>query len=246
MIPKNIHYCWFGNNKKPKIALRSIRTWESFRDYSITEWNESNCDIQINKYVKDAYDNKSWAHVSDYFRLKALYDNGGIYFDTDVKMFKDFFPFLQHDMFLGFMFDCNLGTAVIGARKNDQTIKRLLSLYENMQFTKSANNDLYTKWFLENKNLKLNNKKQELEGVTVYPKEFFECPTHDKTMGYSAHYFMGSWQPNKPTLFKKINKKIKLFLFGDVKYHKQSRQKALEISGFYPLYQQHMKEGSNE
>ena len=246
MIPKKIHYCWFGENEKPKIALRSIKTWHSFRDYSVTEWNESNCDIQINKYVKDAYANKSWAHVSDYFRLKALYDNGGIYFDTDVKMFKDFSPFLHHEMFLGFMFDCNLGTAVIGARKNDPTIKRLLELYENMQFVKSANNDLYTKWFLENKNLKLNNKKQELEGVTVYPKEFFECPTYDKAMGYSAHYFMGSWQPNRPTLFKKINKKIKLFLFGHVKYHKQSRQKALEISGFYPLYEQHMKEGSHE
>ena len=104
-IPKIFHYCWFGNNKKPDLALKCIKTWNKFSDYKIVEWNESNCDIHVNKFVVDAYADKAWAYVSDYFRLKALYDNGGIYLDTDVKVFKDFQPFLNHKMFLSFMFD---------------------------------------------------------------------------------------------------------------------------------------------
>ena len=223
------------------MAIKSIKTWQKFKDYSILEWNEDNCDININQYVATAYKEKSWAHVSDYYRLKILYDNGGIYFDTDVKMFKDFEIFLNNKMFLGFMFDCNLGTAVIGAEKNNQTIKKLLDLYENMEFSKSPNNDLYTNWFIDNKDLKLNNKKQILDDVVVYPKEYFECPTNDKSMGYSAHYFMGSWQPYKPSLFSIFKNRINYLILGEVEYHKRSRQRCLEISGFYEKYKNDIK-----
>jgi mannosyltransferase OCH1-like enzyme len=243
-IPKIFHYCWFGNNEKPDLALECINTWNKYSQYKIIEWNESNCDIRINKYVTDAYNDKAWAYVSDFFRLKALYDNGGIYLDTDVKIFKDFEPFLNERMFLGFMFDCTLGTAVIGAEKHNPVIKNLLDLYDNLTFSRAPNNDLYTKWFLENKNIKLNNTKQTYLDFTIYPKEYFECPTYDQDKGYSAHYFMGSWYP-RPNLYRRIRKKILLALMGEVRYHQWNRKKLIPLTPWHKIYLEHIKEVNN-
>ena len=244
-IPKIFHYCWFGNNKKPDLALKCIKTWNKFSDYKIVEWNESNCDIHVNKFVVDAYADKAWAYVSDYFRLKALYDNGGIYLDTDVKVFKDFQPFLNDKMFLSFMFDCTLGTAVIGAEKHNPVIKNLLDLYDDLTFSRNPNNDLYTKWFLENKNIKLNNTKQVYPDFTIYPKEYFECPTHDKDKGYSAHYFMGSWYA-KPSLYRRIRRNILFAVMGEVWYHQKIRKGSISASQWYKTYLEHVKEINND
>ena len=87
MIPKKIHYCWFGENKKNKLVLKCIESWKHFfPDFEIIEWNESNTDLHENRYVECAYQLKKWAFVSDYVRMKVLYENGGIYFDTDVEV----------------------------------------------------------------------------------------------------------------------------------------------------------------
>ena len=89
MIPKKIHYCWFGRGEKPKDALKCIESWKKFcPDYEILEWNEDNFDLTQNRYMKEAYEAKKWAFVSDYARLKIIYDNGGIYLDTDVEIIK--------------------------------------------------------------------------------------------------------------------------------------------------------------
>ena len=89
MIPKIIHYCWFGRNSKSKIILKCIESWRKFMpDYEIIEWNEDNFNVKQNEYVKSAYNNKKWAFVSDYARMKVLYQYGGIYFDTDVELLK--------------------------------------------------------------------------------------------------------------------------------------------------------------
>ena len=102
-IPKIIHYCWFGRGEKPEIVKRCINSWkENLKDYEIIEWNENNFDININNYVKEAYENKKYAFVSDYVRVYALYNMGGIYFDTDVEVFKSLDEFLQEDSFWGF------------------------------------------------------------------------------------------------------------------------------------------------
>ena len=96
MIPKKIHYCWFGRNPKPKLAQKCMQSWHKYcNDYEIVEWNEDSFDLEAAPlYVKQAYEAKKWAFVTDYVRLYALYYHGGIYMDTDVEVLKSFDPFL--------------------------------------------------------------------------------------------------------------------------------------------------------
>ena len=90
MIPKKIHYCWFGGNEKSKLAKKCINSWKKYcPDYEIIEWNESNFDVTKNDYLKFCYENKKWAFLSDLARLMIIYSEGGIYFDTDVEMIKN-------------------------------------------------------------------------------------------------------------------------------------------------------------
>ena len=102
-IPKTIHYCWFGRGEKPEIVKKCIDTWkDKLSDYEIIEWNEDNFDINQNDYVKEAYKAKKFAFVSDYVRVYALYNYGGIYLDTDVEVFKSFDDVLDNESFWGF------------------------------------------------------------------------------------------------------------------------------------------------
>ena len=91
MIPKKIHYCWFGGKPLNKLGKKCLKSWKKhFPDYEIIEWNESNFDLNCCQYVKEAYEAKKWAFVSDYVRYKVLYEQGGVYFDTDVEVIKSF------------------------------------------------------------------------------------------------------------------------------------------------------------
>ena len=103
MIPKTIHYCWFGKNQKSKLAKKCIKSWRKIcRDYRIIEWNEDNFDIlSAPLYVRQAYQAKKWAFVTDYVRLKVVFDYGGIYFDTDMEITKDISHLFDCDTFLG-------------------------------------------------------------------------------------------------------------------------------------------------
>ena len=103
MIPKIIHYCWFGGNPLSDDAKRYIASWKKYcPDYEIREWNESNFDINENDYCREAYEQKKWAFVTDYVRLKALYEYGGIYMDTDVEVVKPLDPLLSYDALSGY------------------------------------------------------------------------------------------------------------------------------------------------
>ena len=103
MIPKVIHYCWFGGNPLPNIAVKCINSWKKyFPDYEIIEWNESNFDLFSCDYCREAYDAKKWAFVSDYARFKILYEHGGVYFDTDVELVKKIDFLLKYSAFFGF------------------------------------------------------------------------------------------------------------------------------------------------
>ncbi|MDE6612292.1 MAG: glycosyl transferase, partial [Muribaculaceae bacterium] len=103
MIPKTIHYCWFGRNPLPESALKCIASWRKyFPDYQIIEWNEDNFDVNAIPYTAQAYAAKKYAFVSDYARFKILYDHGGLYFDTDVEVIKPFDDILERGAFMGF------------------------------------------------------------------------------------------------------------------------------------------------
>ena len=105
MIPKIIHYCWFGGNELSELAERCIESWKRYcPDYKIIEWNESNFDLDCSDFVKEAYQAKKWAFVSDYARLKIIYDHGGIYLDTDVEVIKPLFSYIYLQILYKFNF----------------------------------------------------------------------------------------------------------------------------------------------
>lgn len=102
MIPKIIHYCWFGRNPLPKSAIKCIESWKQFfPDYQIKEWNEDNFNVNITLYTREAYEKKKYAFVSDYARYWILYNYGGLYFDTDVEILKSFDSIIEKGPFMG-------------------------------------------------------------------------------------------------------------------------------------------------
>ena len=114
-IPKIIHYCWFGGKPIPKNLKNYIKSWEKYcPDYEIKEWNESNFDINSNKFIKEAYINKKFAFVTDYVRLYVIYNYGGIYLDTDVEIIKNFDGLLNNELFMGIQQNDSFATTGLG------------------------------------------------------------------------------------------------------------------------------------
>ena len=226
-IPKKIHYCWFGRGEKSKLAKKCIKSWKKFLcNYEIMEWNEDNFDINSNKFVKQAYDNKKYAFVSDYVRLYALLNHGGIYMDTDVEVLKSLDPLLDNEAFIGFESEILCGTAIIGAKKENKIIKSFFNSYENRSFIKEdgtyndePNTEMATNICCEY-GLKLNNTIQNLKHITVYPKTFFSPLGYEESEynfsedTYVIHHFDGRWMSDEKKFEsmqrRKINRKKNL------------------------------------
>lgn len=135
MIPKIIHYCWFGKNPYPEEFKTYLNEWKTIcDDYQIIEWNESNFDVSCNSYVEEAYRSKKWAFVTDYVRLWAMYTYGGIYMDTDVQVLKSLDKFLINEAFSGFESSVYVPTGIMGAEKGNPIVKALLDEYDNRHF----------------------------------------------------------------------------------------------------------------
>lgn len=207
MIPKIIHYCWFGNGSKSELIENCIASWKKYcPDYEIIEWNESNFDINSNSYVKEAYISKKWAFVSDYVRIWALYQYGGLYLDTDVEIKKNMDCFLSHKAFTGFENDTSPFTAVFGCEKNSDIAKIILDSYKDRHFITEngidteTNTEAVKRIFVEHYGVRLDNSFQEFEdGLAIYPKEYF-CPksysdskVYATKNTYAIHWFDGSW-----------------------------------------------------
>lgn len=207
MIPKIIHYCWFGRGEKPALAQMCIKSWKNYLpDYDLKEWNEDNFDISRNQYVREAYENRKFAFVTDYVRLYAIYTEGGIYMDTDVEVVGGFDKFLHHHAFSGFETDGNVPTGMMAAEKNSIWAKDLLDQYQNRVFVQpdgsfdmTTNTTAITNYMLD-KGLILNNQFQDFPGLcTMYPADFF-CPKDHRTGKIKCskntvciHHFAGSW-----------------------------------------------------
>lgn len=227
-IPKIIHYCWFGRGEKPEIVKKCIQSWKNIlTDYEIIEWNEDNFDINSNKYVKEAYENKKYAFVSDYVRVKALYDMGGIYLDTDVEVYKPLDKFLVKESFWGFEEKNYIATSTIGARSGNKLIKQFLDFYEGKSYTEmakdietSTNVQIVTKIFKEI-GFKMNGEKQTIDNIgTIYPQEYFSPYDYinyynkkiDKT--YTIHHFYKSWVSPKYKMKSNIKKVLSKIIGG--------------------------------
>lgn len=201
MIPKIIHYCWFGKGDKPEIFKKCYKSWIKYAsDYKIIEWNESNFDININKYCKDAYDAKKWAFVSDFVRLYVLFNYGGIYLDTDCELTNNVDYFLNNKAFSGYESNSSIPTAIMGSEKKHSWIKELLDYYNNKHFIKNdksfdttTNVKIITDMVRNKYGLILDNKEKIFSNdVHIYPKEYF-CRFDNKVSNYSIHHFNGSW-----------------------------------------------------
>ncbi|MBE6068684.1 MAG: glycosyl transferase [Clostridium lundense] len=211
-IPKIIHYCWFGNNEKDKSALMRIQQWKRIlTDYEIIEWNEDKFNIKENIYTRQAYDNKKWAFVSDYVRLYALYNYGGIYLDTDVEVTNSLDKFLYYRSFTGFQSDKDILTAVIGSERKSYFIEELLKLYINKNFIKNGemdlmpNNILLTEFLVKKYGLKQDNTYQLLNNyIHVFPKSYFSTKIN-RNANYTIHLGNSSWM-SKETIINNLKK----------------------------------------
>lgn len=136
MIPKIIHYCWFGGNKKPDIVIKCIESWKKFcPDWEIHEWNENNFDVLSVPYMKEAYDKKKWAFVSDVARLLIIYHLGGVYLDTDVELLDSIEAWLDNEAFYIFESNRNIATGLgFGAIRGHDSVKAMLNYYEETHF----------------------------------------------------------------------------------------------------------------
>lgn len=224
MIPKIIHYCWFGGKPLPEDAKRCIASWKRYLpDYKIKEWNESNFDIHCNTYCSQAYDAKKFAFVSDFARLWILYHEGGVYFDTDVEVIKPLNDILENGAYMGCetspsekhnFITVNPGLG-IAAQAGHGIYKELIEQYNQRSFIKNDGSmDLKTivattTEMLVKHGLNKVPDIQCIEGITIYPQEYF-CPIstdgeknitqHTRTI----HHFAQSWLPNTHIRLRKM------------------------------------------
>ena len=145
MIPKKIHYCWFGKGEKPKLVKDCIDSWKkNCHDYEIIEWNEDNFDININAYVKEAYECKKYAFVTDFVRLFVLKKYGGVYMDTDVEVIKSLDGFLKHHAFSSFENNDYIPTGIMASEKNNKWISKSRTLaLATMKSTNTERDDIF-------------------------------------------------------------------------------------------------------
>ena len=206
MIPKTIHYCWFGGQPLPNEFKKYIDSWKKYcPDYEIIEWNESNYDVNKCDFIREAYKQKKWAFVSDYARLDIIYNYGGIYLDTDVEVVKRLDGLLKNDAFMGFEKSGYVATGLgFGAKKGNMIIKENLLYYQNIHFTDEKINEIacpiITTNILMNYGLvKNDNKTQKLDDILICSSDYF-CPKDSKTgvisltsNTYTIHHYSGTW-----------------------------------------------------
>lgn len=210
MIPKIIHYCWFGGNPLPELAEKCMESWRKFcPDYKIIRWDESNFDFDRYPYAKGAMEAKKWAFISDVARLHALVNYGGIYMDTDVEVLRSLDELLSCRAFSGFESNESIPTGTMGAEKGHPLFVELLRDYdgqhfiqENGKYDLTTNVARITKTCLKY-GLVQNNELQTVGGFTLFPKDYL-C-AKDPATGefnitantYTVHHFDGSWQTKR-------------------------------------------------
>ena len=205
LIPKVIHYCWFGKNPIPEQYKIWMNSWKKFcPDYKIIRWDESNYDINKHKYVKAAYEAGKWAFVSDFARLDIVYEHGGIYLDTDVELIKSLDDFLYQDGFAGYSVGELLNTGYgFGARARLPIIKKLLNEYDNERFCDFSDKreqicvrvcpEIQTGYLYRN-GYTYTNKILNVEGLRIYPAPVLCGEEKLRTKyTYAVHHYAGSW-----------------------------------------------------
>lgn len=230
-IPKIIHYCWFGGKPLPEKYQKYIESWKTYLpEYEIKEWNESNFNVDICQYTKEAYEAKKWAFVSDYARFKILYEYGGLYFDTDVEIIGSLEHIIEKGSFLAIEkiggSSVNTGMQQIGvaaglgmgAVPGLKVYKEILELYENSSFINSDGKYkldtvvFYTSSVLKKYGFVESDVFQRVAEVNIYPSSFFDpmdCETGELNISENTitiHHYACSWANGKIKWKKKLQK----------------------------------------
>lgn len=221
MIPKKIHYCWFGRGEKPALAKKCIASWKKYcPDYEIIEWNEDNFNLDYNGYTRYCYDNRKWAFLSDFVRLVVVAEQGGIYFDTDVELLKNPAELLHYGAFYGFENDTNIATGLgFGAEANHPTIVAMREEYAAVAPDCNGNYPMIVCPALNTKalvpfGLKLDGSRQNVGGAEILPAEYlnpYDDPTGrlNKTSNtVSVHWYSKSWMSKGTILRSKLTKPL--------------------------------------
>ena len=218
MIPKIIHYCWFGGKELPIEVKKCIASWRKMcPDYEIIRWDESNFDVGQHPFVREAYKAKVWAFVSDYARLKVVYDNGGIYLDTDVELRKNLDSLREKRCYIGIQQNeclCTTGLG-FGATKSNPVVQKMLKSYDDLTFSDShvlelscpRLNDAVIRSYGAISDTEIT----ELPEVTVYPPQYFDPYGGENLLcdeTYSIHHYAASWTGKGNTLKRKIARLI--------------------------------------
>lgn len=225
MIPKIIHYCWFGGNPLPELAQRCIASWKKYcPDYEIKKWDESNFDVDCCDYVKEAYNAKKWAFVSDVARFKVLYDHGGLYFDTDVELIASIHDIVEKGPFMGFE-KCEMNFVApglgLGVYPGHKLYKEVLDFYMEQHFIacdgtfNQTTVVAYLTEILRKYGLKNDSEIQNVDGIFIYPHDYF-CPLNyytgvlditDNTK--SIHHYTTSWYNEKEKKYLDFGRKMR-------------------------------------
>lgn len=205
-IPKIIHYCWFGGKEIPTKEKKCIESWQKhLKHYKFQLWNEENSNIDECKYARQAYDKKQYAFVSDYIRIKALYEHGGIYLDTDIEVLKDFGNLLEEKAFLGFENRTTVGTAVMACEPGADFAKKMVEYYQTHDFVdingnlNITTNVILLNSILESRGLKRVNEPQHIDGIQIlersvlFPKKKSEDDILIKDETLTIHHMSASW-----------------------------------------------------
>lgn len=223
MIPKIIHYCWFGRGEKPELAKKCIASWKRFcPDFEICEWNEDNCDYLAMPFMAEAYAAKKHAFVSDVMRLIVLEQYGGVYFDTDVEVVRDISPLLNDEGFIGFENNRFVNSGqVMAAVPHQPIVQAMIDEYKKLHFANAdgslnavgcphLNTDV-----MERFGLMRNGQEQLVAGIHVYPDDYFN--PMDSTTGkltktentYSIHWYSMSWLPKRTQMKAKLGRIVR-------------------------------------
>ena len=245
MIPKIIHYCWFGRGPMPELAQRCIESWKKFcPDYEIVAWNEDTFNIEDNPYVQEAYTSRKYAFVTDFVRLYALNQYGGVYMDTDVELLAPIDEFLSLEAFSGFESKTRVPTGLMASEKGTPLLTELLAYYDNRHFIlEDGSLDLKTNIetitsILEKHGLQKTGTKQTIAGLTLFPSEYFcpkDCNTkklHLTPNSKAIHHFDGSWVPVENRIWAEKHRKLSRFFGARIAEYILVLQKIYHEVGF--------------
>jgi len=216
-IPRKIHYCWFGGAKLPKKVQRCMESWKKYcPEFEIVRWDEGNAPLEDNVYVRQAYQLQKWAFASDYVRLTALCEQGGIYLDTDVELLRPPDAFLIHKGCMGFESKEKVGTSFIAAEAQHPFLCEIWEQYQKLSFLNTdnvldctTNVERVTKLLLK-KGLRPDGTFQTVCEMTIYPQDFFSCKNLETGRIFlterscAVHHFQASWMSPRQKLHTKI------------------------------------------